>query len=118
VPAAQLPPLQQLVAPVQQFPPQQRLAPPTPQPVPSVTGVPVHEPPVQASLALHSTSQFEQKLPEPHWVKLAVTQLPPLQHLPAPQQTVPQHASPLLQQRPLQQPEPLGQVSPGMQSPC
>jgi hypothetical protein len=107
-----------LVETLQQLPPQQWLVAPGPQVVPSPTGVPVQVPLVQALLDLHSTSQFWQKLPEPHCVRLDVTQLEPLQHLPAPQQTPPQQASPELQQKPPQHGEPLGQVLPGMQSAC
>ncbi len=106
------------MATLQQLPPQQWFVAPAPQVVPSLTDVPVHVPLVQALLILHSTSQFWQKLPEPHCVKLDVTQLELLQHFPAPQQTPPQQASPELQQKLPQHGAPLGQLLPGVQSAC
>jgi len=82
VPVAQVPLLQQRLLPVQQFPPQH---PPPVQAVPSATFVPPHCPLLHVSLVLHSTLQFTQKLPEPQALTVGVTQLDPLQHVPAPQ---------------------------------
>jgi hypothetical protein len=98
VPDAQTPLLQQ-VLPMQQVPLQHLPAERDPQSVPSLAWLLVHEPFVQAMLALHTTLvQSWQVLPEPHWVVVGLTQvLPPLQHFPAPQQLPPQQVLPAAQ---------------------
>jgi hypothetical protein len=126
VPDAQTPLLQQ-VLPMQQAPLQHLPAEMVPQSVPSPAMLLVHEPFVQAMLALHMTPALQswQEEPEPHWLTLEGTQVvPPLQQFPAPQQDppqqvlpaaqapVPQHSTPLRQML-LQQtsPVPHGDVS-------
>jgi hypothetical protein len=115
VPTAQVPALQQRFAPTQHPPPQQA---PLVQDVPSVTGVPPHCPLVQVSLFRHSDMQFTHEEPEPHAVTLAVTQLVPLQHDPAPQQLPLQQTWLLVQQVIMLQHVPLFGQPPGVQMAC
>ena len=86
VPLTQLCPSQQRPVPVQQLPTQH---PPAALPlmhdVPSGAAGPVQLPFWQTWLVRHGLLQAVQKLAEPHWLGLGVTQFAPSQHCPIPQ---------------------------------